>query len=398
MQFKIRKINFTNFNFETFIIIFAILVSKSLYYETFGENKLIILILGLTILNVLYKLYRKQFFLLKKSVLLYLLIILVIFINPNAKMSTSLVFTALLTTSLCFTSIIPLSRFTKVFYNLVKFLMIASLFRYLFILINVTSIFPDFISIEGDHYTNFVFFGILEGEHTFFGLLRNNGLWWEPGAFQVIINLAFLLGLAFKRVSKKDYFLFLIVIITTGSTAGILIFLMLSFIYFRKNMNYKLISISLLLIVPFLFLTSFYEIVVESKLNLDNSSANSRFNDAVVAFKMFLDYPFIGTGMGDIEILKEYTSKHSYGTGSNGILLLLANLGILSFTILIPLIFPGYLIGFNKKIDKIIVSLSLFLIFFTQNCTIMLIFSVVLFYGAKKYKLINFIESENEKG
>ena len=163
-------------------------------------------------------------------------------------------------------------------------------------------------------------------------------------------------------------------------------------------MNYKLISISLLLIVPFLFLTSFYEIVVESKLNLDNSSANSRFNDAVVAFKMFLDYPFIGTGMGDIEILKEYTSKHSYGTGSNGILLLLANLGILSFTILIPLIFPGYLIGFNKKIDKIIVSLSLFLIFFTQNCTIMLIFSMMLFYGAKKHKLINFNESENEKG
>tara|TARA_B110000211_G_scaffold231975_1_gene294673 strand:- start:1127 stop:1927 length:801 start_codon:yes stop_codon:yes gene_type:complete len=264
-------------------------------------------------------------------------------------------------------------------------------------LINVTSIFPDFISIEGDHYTNFVFFGILEGEHTFLGLLRNNGLWWEPGAFQVIINLAFLLGLAFKRVSINDYFLFLIVIISTASTAGVFIFSLLSFIYFRDNINYKLISIFVLLIVPVLFATSFYEIVIESKLNLENGSASSRFNDAVVAIKMFLDYPFIGTGMGDIEILEKYTSKFSYGTGSNGLLLLLANLGISSFIIFTPLIFPGYLKGFNKKIDKIIVSLSLFLIFFTQNFTIMLIFSIMIFYGVKKYKLINFIESENEQ-
>lgn len=397
MLVRIRNILDRNLNFENTIIILSILISKSLYYETFGENKLIILIFGLTILNVLYKSYRKQFFLLKKNVLLYLLIILVIFVNPNAKMSTSLVFTALLTISLCFTSIIPLSRFTKVFYNLTKVLMIASFFRYLFILTDLPSIFPNFISIEGDHYTNFVFFGILENEQTFLGIVRNNGLWWEPGAFQVIINLAFLLGLAFKRVSTKDYFIFLVGIISTGSTAGIIIFSLLSFIYFRKNMNYKLIFISVLLIVPFLFATSFYEIVLESKLNLDNASANSRFNDSVVAIKMFLDYPFIGTGMGDIEILEKYTSKYSYGTGSNGIILLLANLGILSFIIFIPLIFPGYLKGFNKTIDKIIVSLSLFFIFSTQNFTIMLIFSILIFYGAKKYEPINFIDSENKQ-
>ena len=397
MLVKVKNIIYRNLNFENTIIILSILFSKSLYYETFGDNKLIILLLGLAISNILYKTYIKQLFFSKKSILLYLFIIIIIFINPNAKMSTSLVFTGLLTTSLWFTTIIPLSRFTKVFYNLVKFLMVASLFRYLFMLINVTSIFPDFISIEGDHYTNFVFFGILEGEHTFLGLLRNNGLWWEPGAFQVIINLAFLLGLAFKRVSINDYFLFLIVIISTASTAGVFIFSLLSFIYFRDNINYKLISIFVLLIVPVLFATSFYEIVIESKLNLENGSASSRFNDAVVAIKMFLDYPFIGTGMGDIEILEKYTSKFSYGTGSNGLLLLLANLGILSFIIFTPLIFPGYLKGFNKKIDKIIVSLSLFLIFFTQNFTIMLIFSIMIFYGVKKYKLINFIESENEQ-
>ena len=397
MQFKIRKINFRNFKFENIIIIFTIIVSKSLYYETFGENKLLILMLGLILLNVLYKSYKHEFFISKKQILLYLLIILIIFINPNTAISTSLVFTAGLTISIFFTNIIPLSRFTTTFYKLVKFLMIASLFRYLFILTNVSSILPDFISIEGDHYANFIFFGILETKTTFFQLLRNNGLWWEPGAFQVIINLAFILGLVFKKVSKKDYFLFLFVILTTFSTVGIAIFSILSFIYFRRNMNYKLIFLFLLLIIPVFTLSTFYEVVIESKLSLDHGSTNSRFNDATLALRMFSAHPFIGTGMGNFEILNDFTSKYAYGTGSNGILFLLANLGLLSFTIFIPLLFPGYLIGFDKKIDKILISSSLFLLFFTQNFTIILIFSIMIFYGAKKYKRFNFIGTEYEK-
>jgi hypothetical protein len=236
---KVKNIAYKNLNFKSIVIILSILLSKSLYYETFGENNLIILLLILAISHILYKTSVNQLFFLKKSVLLYLAIILVISINPNAKMSTSLVFFGLLTISLWITTIIPLSYFTKVFYNLTKVLMIASIFRYLIIFIDSSSILQDFISIEGDHYINFLLFGVLKEEQTFLGIIRNNGLWWEPGAFQVIINLAFLLGLAFKRVTTKDYFLFLIVIVSTGSTAGIIIFSILSFIYFRKNMNYK---------------------------------------------------------------------------------------------------------------------------------------------------------------
>lgn len=396
MLIKLSNFIYRNLNFENTLIISSIILSKSLYYETFGENKLIILLLGLAVLNILYRASINQLSFPRKSILLYLTIIIIIFINPKAKISTSLVFAGISTISLWFTTIIPLSRFTKVFYNITKLLMVASLFRYLFLLLNLTSIFSDFISIEGDYYMNFLLFGILEQKHTVFALLRNNGLWWEPGAFQVIINLAFLLGLAFKMVSKKDYFLFLVVIISTFSTAGIIIFSILSLIYFRNDLNFKFIFMFFLLIVSVLIGTSFYEIVIESKFNLGNASANSRFNDASIAIKMFLDHPFIGTGFGDIEILEKYKLKHSYGTSSNGLLLILANLGILSFVIFTPLIVPGYLKGFNKKIDKILVSLSIFLIFFTQNFTIILIFSIMIFYGAKKYKPIVFNGLKNQ--
>jgi hypothetical protein len=397
MQITIRKISFKSFNFETIITILAILVSKSLYYETFGQNKLLILILGLTLLYVLYKSLKNEFLISKKSILFYLLIVFIIFINPNKAMSTSLVFTLGLTISLFFTSIVPLSHFTTIFYKSVKFIMIASLFRYLIIFTNAPSILPDFISITGEHFSNYIFFGIQNYRGTMLDLIRNNGLWWEPGAFQVIINLAFILGLVFNKVSKKDYFLFLFVLLTTFSTAGIAIFSILSFIYFRKNMNYKLILLFLILVVPVFALSTFYETVIESKMSLDHGSSISRFNDATLALRMFSAHPFIGTGMGNLEILNSFTSKYDYGTGSNGILTLLANLGLLSFVIFIQVFYPGYLKKLNKKYEKILVSLSLFLLFFSQNFTIILIFPILIFYGAKKYKHSNSIDIENEK-
>tara|TARA_B100000787_G_C16141427_1_gene272179 strand:+ start:125 stop:955 length:831 start_codon:yes stop_codon:yes gene_type:complete len=276
--------------------------------------------------------------------------------------------------------------------------MIASLFRYFFIFANISSFLPDFYSIIGDPYKNFLFFGIHNSQKVFLDILRNNGLWWEPGAFQVIINLAFILGLVFKKISRKDFFLFLIVILTTLSTAGIVVFSLLSFIYLRRNLNFKLIALCCFLIIPILFLSSFYETVIESKLSLEHGSSNSRFNDAALALRMFSAHPYIGTGMGNLQILEVFKSKYAYGTGSNGILSLLANLGMLSFIIFIPLFCPGYLINLEKKTDKIIVSLSLFLLFSVQNFTIIPIFATMIFYGIKKYRLINFINSDNEKG
>lgn len=393
MQIKVKKKSFSSFSFENIIIVLGILVSKSLYYETFGQNILLVLILGLVFLNVFYKTLKKEFYISKKSILLYLLIVLIVFINPNKAMSTSLVFTTALTIALFFTNSIPLSHFTRVFYKFTKFIMIASLFRYFFIFTNIPSFLPDFVSIIGDSYENFIFFGIPKAVGTYFGLLRNNGLWWEPGAFQVIINLAFLLGLLFKNVTKKDYFLFLFVILTTLSTAGILIFSILSFIYFSSNLNYKLIVFFLLLIAPIISLSSYYQDyyqnVIVNKLDLENPSANSRFNDATLALRLFSAYPVIGTGMGNVEIFEEYKEKYKYGTRSNGVLNLLAYLGILSIVIFIPVFYPGYLKKLDRK-EKSLASISLVLIFFTQNFTAILIFPLLIFYGASKYKLSDF--------
>ena len=204
---------YNKFTFENFVILLSILVSKSLYYETYGENSLLIILLIL----VLYKFFTKskKYYLNKNSLVFYLFAVFAIFINTNAKLSTSLVFFTCITISLFFTNTISLSKFSNVLYEIMKFIMIFSLLRYIVIFLNIPSIIPDFKNIIGETYNNYIFFGVRNFNETIitrFNLIRNNGLWWEPGAYQVFINLAFALGFINNKVSKKDYIIFLLVL------------------------------------------------------------------------------------------------------------------------------------------------------------------------------------------
>lgn len=73
------------------------------------------------------------------------------------------------------------------------------------------------------------------GIHTFFldlesfKVLRNAGMFWEPGAFAGYINLAFIFMAFFiddipRRLLYRIYIVFFIALLTTMSTAGILVF------------------------------------------------------------------------------------------------------------------------------------------------------------------------------
>lgn len=107
--------------------------------------------------------------------------------------------------------------------------------------------------------------------------------------------------------------------------------------------------------------------------------------NATFALKIFSDNPIIGIGLGNTEILEEYKSRYDYRTGSNGILNLLTYFGIMSFIIFVPTFFKC----FYRK-ERILGTVSIFLIFFTQNFTTILIFPILLFYGASKYRLSDY--------
>lgn len=373
-------------SFQTLIAVTAILVSKSLYYETFGQNILVLIVLFLVLAYVIREAILDSFKISLSSLIFYICLVLVILINPNKALSTSILLITSITTSLLFVNVIPLSKFTDVLYGIMKLLMISSLFRYFIIVLDVPSLLPVFTSIMGVNYKNYILFGVLENPGTYFNLIRNNGLWWEPGAFQVMINLSFLLGLAFKKISNKDYLLYLIVIISTFSSAGLVIFCILSFIYFRNRLNKKFLILLMIVCIPILISTAFVENVIINKFTLENASAKSRFNDLTLALQIFKDYPVLGIGAGNTEIVEDYKLVYDYGTGSNGIFYLITNFGLFSVLFLFPTLYPNYKILFQKR-DRLLIYLSLVLIFFTQNFSIILIYSIMHQYGLKNNEL-----------
>ena len=91
---------------------------------------------------------------------------------------------------------------------------------------------------------------------------RNCGFAWEPGGFAFFLTVAIILRLLINSFKFDKYIVvFLITIITTLSTSGIMALLVLSFIYlikvFSKKVNPLLVLVSLLIpfVVVYLFTT-----------------------------------------------------------------------------------------------------------------------------------------------
>lgn len=158
---------------------------------------------------------------------------------------------------------------------------------------------------------------------------RNQGLFWEPGAFQAFISIALLFELfsitpSFRRVS-----LFVITIITTYSTTGYIAILLCFFAYYFKgasgvNNSKKAswgITILLLGIIlffsqlslednsnPFFKLFDFYDTQGWTD-NTELTSASVRFFSIVIPFQAFLERPLFGYGYdGLIKYTQLYTS------------------------------------------------------------------------------------------
>jgi O-antigen ligase len=336
--------------------------------------------LFLTLIYFLHLSYNNKVVIPKSTVFLIFLISISILINPNTAYSTFFVFLTCLIISFLFVTTIPFSNYATTFFNVLKFFIVVSFLRYFFIFFDVSTPLPEFVSINGDHFQNFLFFGLNKQVGTF-EILRNNGLWWEPGAFQAFINISFIFGLILGKINFKIFMLFFIAIISTFSTTGIIVFAILSIVYYRQLLKKqkKILIFLFLLALPIINFINFYEITINkfSATSENYGSYESRSNDFETASKMFIDHPLIGSGFGNATVLEKYSIG---GTGSNGIVLLIANLGILSLLVIIPVLFPKYLFKFNW-FEKLLITLSIFFIFFTENFTIILIFSLLLIYG-----------------
>jgi len=207
----------------------------------------------------------------------------------------------------------------------------------------------------------------------FFGieLVRNQGWFWEPGVNQVYLNLfLYLEGFVFKR-SKWSIPLVVFAILTTYSTTGILIMMVLLFFIFLKSIRRNpvlYIIIGSLIIMPMYYVA---KTNMEAKSTEKASSMNKRIFDLVQPFYIALDNPVKGVGL-DIEHFQEFRSEYNLDDetqsllitettekgSSNSITFLMAATGFPVSLFLIYCLFKQQLFRYRKEIFMFIIIVS----------------------------------------
>ena len=116
----------------------------------------------------------------------------------------------------------------------------------------------------------------------------------------------------------------------------------------------------------------------------------SRYYDFIISYNLFIDNFILGYGFGSqIENAIPYGAdlighdvyySLNRPTGSDGISMFIAQIGIFSFIFLAPFLVPKYY-AYLHFAQKLIISVSLLLMFNTENFTFILIFTILSIYG-----------------
>jgi len=226
----------------------------------------------------------------------------------------------------------------------------------------------------GRHYSLIFYDSLIEPGD----IIRNNGPFWEPGAFAGYIAISFLLFIeepSYILKNKQKSIIILIALITTFSTMGYLVVVLLIFLLLTKNTK----KLKLLLILPFFIIGSFYlttldfiglkvneqfEEAIESD---ENKILFSRFGSVVIDYYYFKKNPLTGNGLpmqtrysDHIDIFEE----EDLGGFGNGFSSFIASFGIL-FVIIFFIAAANNL--YKSRKNKIYFVLILTLILFGEQ-------------------------------
>jgi hypothetical protein len=369
------------------IVILCVVNSGSLFYTTWDNNYFLFSHLGLALIYFFLFCQHKS----SPKSLVFFVILLASYYLINLFISNfSIAYIGLFLKIL--TMFIIISTFREAFFyylnNVIFYLCLFNLiiyFDYLgpkifTILLNFL---PNLSTTESNEYLNLIFFNpFITSEYGDVKFdMRNNGIFWEPGAYQFVLNFALLFEL--NKFRRKNYIIFFIIsIITTFSTTGFLLLILnLLTSSYRTSLYSYLLSFSVIsgvlifMTVSDLGFKKVNELVSFNAEDEVQQGSASRAFDAYTDILIFLDSPIYGNGL----VINEDQASIYKGerTGSsNSITYYLASFGIIGFLIFF------YPIFFRKpkfrsrifNVSFVIISLS------SQNFILFPIFLGYLFY------------------
>lgn len=221
-------------------------------------------------------------------------------------------------------------------------------------------------------------------------IIRNNGPFWEPGAFAGYIAISFLLFLeepSYIFKNKKKSLVVLTALITTFSTMGYLVVLLLIFLLYTKKTN----KFKLILLLPFFIIGSFYLTSLDfvgTKINEqyeeavdsdENKILFSRFGSIVIDYYYFKKNPLTGNGLPMKTRFADHIDffeEEDLGGFGNGFSNFIASFGIL-FVLIFFISAANNL--YKLKINKIYFFLILTLILFGEQFQNFPFFWILLF-------------------
>lgn len=293
------------------------------------------------------------------------------------------------------------SVFIGYFVKIITFLAFFSLITWG---INIVSpqalkMFPNLTNTSGFGFKWCVFSNVCTTRNLGFdGYLRNFGIFREPGVYQIFLNIAifFVLfcGEKFKR-KKSRIVILVLTILTTFSTAGVIITSLLFFIYFIANLKYvgiKNILSSLAFVaglIAIIFLFNRYFMVFDkafSKIgNDDDSSWLSRTSSFVINIAVGFNNIFCGAGWDNVKVETARYALLLYDTpfkfsNTNTFLKLFAIHGLGAFVFYIVELYK-----FFKQKRNDLLSIALFLIMFlcfsNEDMSLNIVTYLLVIYG-----------------
>lgn len=202
-----------------------------------------------------------------------------------------------------------LEKFEKVVYLLAILSLIGMSFYY--IAPTLIERFPTY-NFYGLRHRTIYFFNYIYAQG--FLMVRNSGIAWEPGVFQILLNLGLAISLR-RKDTKINYirtFIYVISIVLTRSTIGLIILMVNLLVVIKRQRWFAILLIMALLVLS----NEIYSMVTYQISNkwVGSVAFTNRINPTINAFLEGIRHPFgLGsTGYNAVYQIKKLGSFDSY--------------------------------------------------------------------------------------
>ena len=388
-----------------FILMF---VSNDTYLFGTNSNEFMValpryLMLGYCIVNFIFAITRKDYVQHRHIIELYLIMLFVFVIVSyfhHEHFNRALIKVLCMTTAMFVCVQYKMEDYAETFLKCMTLFSVSAILLTLLAYVSpfiVTSL-PSIINTVG---VRFYSIGLAGLDERSLGTLtvRAGGIFWEPGVFQMYINLAVLFELMLhKGKNKKRLIIYTIALIITFSTTGYLAFmwLIVTYVFFGRDDSRSVsknvcVFIALILAAFLVYFIMVYTVVgqvVFGKLfDLKNGSTFVRQASVLINLEIVRDHPFMGIGMELMEDefeRRSYLSTAIYGWTRQNTNTLLYQFAAHGIFFGLPFTLGTYKFGeklSNKFFMKLSIFVMLLMLYIGENLMTSIFPYILVFYG-----------------